>query len=326
MELAITLRMSSRVIQYTSVAAAVTYCYDYTLTLEDEWRLFWKIGGSWIVRTIFIAVRYTPLAGLPLGLLSLNPFIELNSNLTCRGVLLGNILCRLLVSIASTAMFCLRVHTLCRQKKGPQRLLMAGFGAYLAFQFVLSSIALSLLLPRIGPVNRACIINRAPPSYTSFVVASSYLCAIPCETIVIVLTVRHAVLSRQSLPSEGDSAALPILKRLYKDGIVYFGVAFLLRISGCFVWFLCPSSLAPFADSCSLALRSIVASRFFLSLRKSIADSVRIAPYTTTIAVDGLGGTIELPPAESEDLGEAMQLSTISSKKKDIPPMSKYQF
>ncbi|CAG7851908.1 SubName: Full=Uncharacterized protein {ECO:0000313/EMBL:CCA77551.1} [Serendipita indica DSM 11827] len=48
--------MASRIVQYVSVAGAVAYYYDYLLTVDEERLFFWKIGGGWIVRTIFVIV------------------------------------------------------------------------------------------------------------------------------------------------------------------------------------------------------------------------------------------------------------------------------
>ncbi|CAG7851910.1 SubName: Full=Uncharacterized protein {ECO:0000313/EMBL:CCA72117.1} [Serendipita indica DSM 11827] len=72
MSAAMATAMASRVTQYVSVSGAVVYYYDFILTIDAERQLFWRIGGSWIVRIVFILTRYLPAIGLPLGLLRTN--------------------------------------------------------------------------------------------------------------------------------------------------------------------------------------------------------------------------------------------------------------
>lgn len=308
--------MASRVTQYVSVSGAVVYYYDFILTIDAERQLFWRIGGSWIVRIVFILTRYLPAIGLPLGLLRTNPFVGHLSDPTCRYITLGNAVCRVIVSISSTGMYCLRVYTLYRERRKVRRVLIAVFTGYVLFQVAMSCVAFHLLLPHVRSLYHGCDIISRRPFGTAHMVASTFLCALPCETLVIVLTVKHALKCRQMLVSEGNSAALPVLDRLYRDGVAYFVIAFLLRLWGCLVWFVCPWSLKFFSDSCNMALRSTVSSRFFLSLRKSIVASSRIAQHTT-IAIDGLGGTIQLPPQRSMN-GDSIRLSTIYRKQTEV--------
>ena len=46
----------------------------------------------------------------------------------------------------------------------------------------------------------------------------------PCETLVLVATVAHSARTRNLQSLNGASIALPILIRLYRDGIAYFAV------------------------------------------------------------------------------------------------------
>ncbi|CAG7851907.1 SubName: Full=Uncharacterized protein {ECO:0000313/EMBL:CCA72115.1} [Serendipita indica DSM 11827] len=173
----------------------------------------------------------------------------------------------------------------------------------------MTCIAFYLLLPRVGALDHGCGVTQTPPPNTTLMVASTFLCALPCEVVATALLIKHALRSRPILLSEGNSVALPVLDRLYRDGVTYFAVAILLRLWGSLVWLLCPWSLKSFSDSCNMALRSIVVSRFFLSLRQSIVASSRATGYTT-IAWDGFGGTIQLPPNRVE-MEESITLSVL---------------
>ncbi|KAG8814186.1 hypothetical protein FRC19_001949 [Serendipita sp. 401] len=93
----------------------------------------------------------------------------------------------------------------------------------------------------------------------------------PCEIIIILATLLHAVKTRRIVFTTG--VVWPVLCRLYTDGAFWFVIEFCFRLWGCLQWLFCPTELKYFSDRLIYALQAVVAGRFFFILRRHIDNS-----------------------------------------------------
>ncbi|CAG7851915.1 Protein arginine N-methyltransferase SFM1 {ECO:0000305/PubMed:22650761} {ECO:0000269/PubMed:22650761}; AltName: Full=SPOUT family methyltransferase 1 {ECO:0000303/PubMed:22650761} [Serendipita indica DSM 11827] len=108
----------------------------------------------------------------------------------------------------------------------------------------------------------------------------------PCDTVILVATLIHAVNSRHLHALGGGSAALPVLTRVYHDGMAHYAVTLALRLWGAFSVIIPPTPYRLAPEVFVLAFTSIVASRFFLGLRKSISQMSRQALGLSETGID----------------------------------------
>ncbi|CAG7854424.1 SubName: Full=Uncharacterized protein {ECO:0000313/EMBL:CCA69720.1} [Serendipita indica DSM 11827] len=132
---------------------------------------------------------------------------------------------------------------------------------------------MTLLLRFTGSIDGYCGLTGTPPPSAARMIAGAYLSMVPCETVILAATIAHSIWAKKLKLLEGASASLPILTRLYRDGILYFGLALALRLCGAIVWLEAPANLKLSPDYGVYALTSIFACRFFLGLRESISQT-----------------------------------------------------
>ncbi|CCA71692.1 hypothetical protein PIIN_05627 [Serendipita indica DSM 11827] len=281
----------TKVITYAALSSITNYLYDYVLTLNDEVGLYWTYGGSWVLRAVFLLSRYMPALGLLLGLLSLNPSGFILNDRTCRALFIADVICQSAMLICSTGMFLLS-SWLQRNLKTFKRNIMSSnphnFPTQLADKN--SRQALHHLIPNLGFAFGTCSIVGQPPPYVGTIIAMAYMSALPCEIIIIGATWFHAYQTKELRLSTWDSVSWPILNRMYKDGAAFFVISLILRCSACLTHLLCNNNIKRVVDFMALSLNSVVSSRFFFSLRRSIVRSI----IDNDVVEDGFGGTIQL--------------------------------
>ncbi|KAG8871184.1 hypothetical protein FRC20_010898 [Serendipita sp. 405] len=270
----------AKITQYVSGVGATLYFYDYFLTLGPEVELFWNSKGGRPLRLLVIAIRYFPILGFPIGLLASNPLVSSLSTSTaiesfpsnsCRFSIVGGIIFLSLSGILGTALFTMRVSTLYESRPRVQLFVRTVFWITAVAHTATSAVALSILHPRIGATEHHCAVVIPISRKQTYIIGSTYIVGLPCEAVILAATIYHALDSRRVVL--GTSAAWPILRRLYTDGAFWFAIAFSLRLLGCLQWVFCPEDLKNFGDYLVYALQTIVASRFFLALRRRICNS-----------------------------------------------------
>ncbi|KAG8847987.1 hypothetical protein FRB91_011273 [Serendipita sp. 411] len=202
--------------------------------------------------------------------------------------------------MTTTAIFCLRVCTLYESRPRVGRFILAAFWASIAAQFTISSVSLSRLIPRIGTINGHCATIRPATSTENYTVAIAYIAATPCEIVIILATVYHAMNTKRVIFN--TSAVWPILRRLYTDGVFWFVIELSLRLWGFFQWLFCPPDLKYSSDHLIYALQTIIAGRFFLAFRRHIGNS-------TSATAD----VVHVSPSGKAAVGLGMGSSTFSS-------------
>ncbi|KAG8758379.1 hypothetical protein FRC14_000148 [Serendipita sp. 396] len=153
-----------------------------------------------------------------------------------------------------------------------------------------------MLIPRIGTINGHCATTRPAAPGQTYIVAVAYIAATPCEIVIILATVYHAMNSRRVIFN--TSVVWPVLHRLYTDGVFWFVIELCLRLWGCFQWLFCPPDLKNSSDRLIYALQTIIAGRFFLAFRRHIgnstsatADVVNVSPKGKAAAGLGIGSS-----------------------------------
>ncbi|CAG7853399.1 SubName: Full=Uncharacterized protein {ECO:0000313/EMBL:CCA74025.1}, partial [Serendipita indica DSM 11827] len=234
-----TLVLYDHVLRCIAVAGTTAFFYDYALTLQSEIRFIWASSGGWLGKSVFYYTRYTPVIGLPMALIELFA-PDLSTNMCvrytqqCKLARVAGIGLEYTLSLSTTAIFCLRVCTLYRHRLPIFALITAIYFVSAAIQIGLGTRALSIITPLTGSFNGKCTLVGSPPDLSK-IIAGSCLSFVPCEIIILVATIVHASQAKNLRSLEGGSAALPILTRLYHDGMAYFGFALVFRLCGSIV-------------------------------------------------------------------------------------------
>lgn len=285
------------IVQYVSIAGAVVYLYDLALTFGAEIQFFWRARIGWVGRHLFLFTRYSPLLGFSAGLLDLNPFVAHLSDQTCRVSRVITIVAQIAISASSTGMFCMRICTLYREKWKMKALMLAWFYLAVAVQVALGFVAISSFITIIEFRGTICAFARPPPKGLHILVAGCFLSVLPCETVILVATYLHAIGAKQKHFLSRESAALPVLRRMYQDGAIYLLIAFGTRLGGSIVWLACPAELKFVSDFLIYSLSSVVSTRFFLGLRQLVHRPTVQTQCPTTLEGSLFVDTYSLPVA-----------------------------
>lgn len=174
------------------------------------------------------------------------------------------------MSASSTGIFCLRIYTLYREEWKAKALILSSFYLSVAVQVVMGALATSSIMTLVRFGRTTCVLIGPPPKDQYKMVIGSYLSMIPCEVVILVATYLHARGAKQKRLLHHESAAMPILRRMYQDGAIYFLLAFGLRLFGAIVWLTLPSDFKFVSDLLIYSLNSVISTRFFLGLRELV--------------------------------------------------------
>lgn len=180
----------------------------------------------------------------------------------------------------------MRICTIYCERRRIVVLVVGAFAACTILQFGLAASGLSMVYAGATSNAGKCTFAPLQPRKFQQVVASSYLSLMPCDTVILVATLIHAVNSRHLHALGGGSAALPVLTRVYHDGMAHYAVTLALRLWGAFSVIIPPTPYRLAPEVFVLAFTSIVASRFFLGLRKSISQMSRQALGLSETGID----------------------------------------
>ncbi|CCA69720.1 hypothetical protein PIIN_03661 [Serendipita indica DSM 11827] len=266
-----------QIVHYAAVSAITVFIYDYILTLSLEISLMWTSWGGWLGKFVFFYVRtipaYLPPYTPPLGKYEEHSSCSFSPIPRCRTLTATGIVLEFTVSLSSTAIFYLRMCTLYQKTRWIIVFITVFFFLSAVAQIIVGTTAMTLLLRFTGSIDGYCGLTGTPPPSAASMIAGAYLSMVPCETVILAATIAHSIWAKKLKLLEGASASLPILTRLYRDGILYFGLALALRLCGAIVWLEAPANLKLSPDYGVYALTSIFACRFFLGLRESISQT-----------------------------------------------------
>ncbi|KAG8798371.1 hypothetical protein FRC16_007374 [Serendipita sp. 398] len=217
---------------YTILAGWVIYCYDISLTLEDEYRLLWSKGGKF-VKPLYLINRYLPFCGLLLQtilsdevtlqtrcnhvhLFRFGPFLRLPSR--CKGTFILTLLCQTVEIIVAISIFAIRIYTIYQRSKVARRLLtvvvVVSHVTLLAIACLICKTIYDTMF--YSRILRSCV--GSPPALSG----ALYITPIVAESFILAMTLHHAVqFSRRHADLEITMAAR-ILNALYVDGCFYY--------------------------------------------------------------------------------------------------------
>lgn len=296
-----------RIVKYTAVSATSVFIYDYILTLPLEISLIWTRWGGWLGKFVFFYTRYSPIVGLPFLLVDL--FASVSSSRGCRAIRATGVTLEFTLSLSTTAIFYLRMCTLYQKTRWIIVFMTIFYFVSAVGQIIAGILAMRILIPLTGSIDGHCALTGETPRNVDKIIAGSYLSMMPCETVILAATIGHSIWARRLQLLGNASSTLPILTRLYRDGVLYFGLALALRLCGALVWLVAPANLKLSADYCVYAFTSIFSYRFFLGLRESISRSRSTSSglfATTTTTAE----TFALSQISNRNLGQSIHKPT----------------
>ncbi|CAG7851916.1 SubName: Full=Uncharacterized protein {ECO:0000313/EMBL:CCA76219.1} [Serendipita indica DSM 11827] len=312
MELLTTHLENIKIVQYVSIASAVVYSYDFALTFGAETQFLWMKRSGRIGRYLFLFTRYSPVIGLSLGLIELNPFTARLSDQTY-------------VKFPTHVSGLQSDHHYCSDSNVSlfNRDVLSSSFFYLSviIQVVTGAIAISSAITLMGFRETVCAFTGPPPKELHRMVAGYFLSVLhlkirelPFEILILVATYLHATEAKRKHFLNHESAALLILRRMYQDGAIYFLLAFGMRLGGAIIWLAFPPDLKFVSDLLIYSLSSVVSTRFFLGLRRLVPRPIVQTHHPTpegSLFVD----TYSLPIAKSRNthphLSEGVNLSVM---------------
>ncbi|KAG8764433.1 hypothetical protein FRC15_007630, partial [Serendipita sp. 397] len=277
----------------------VIYCYDISLTLEDEYRLLWSKGGKF-VKPLYLINRYLPFCGLLLVLYANNPvrrghltdevcqetcnhvhlfrfgpFLRLPSR--CKGTFILTLLCQTVEIIVAISIFAIRIYTIYQRSKVARRLLtvvvVVSHVTLLAIACLICKTIYDTMF--YSRILRSCV--GSPPALSG----ALYITPIVAESFILAMTLHHAVqFSRRHADLEITMAAR-ILNALYVDGCFYYLIVFSLHMGTTLVYYFGGNALVLLMPYLEYALTSTVTSRWFLSFRRTLAETLDSGLFTT---------------------------------------------
>ncbi|KAG8866791.1 hypothetical protein FRC20_007536 [Serendipita sp. 405] len=262
---------------YTILAGWVIYCYDISLTLEDEYRLLWSKGGKF-VKPLYLINRYLPFCGLLLVLYANNPVRR--GHLTdeiCKGTFILTLLCQTVEIIVAISIFAIRIYTIYQRSKVARRLLtvvvVVSHVTLLAIACLICKTIYDTMF--YSRILRSCV--GSPPALSG----ALYITPIVAESFILAMTLHHAVqFSRRHADLEITMAAR-ILNALYVDGCFYYLIVFSLHMGTTLVYYFGGNALVLLMPYLEYALTSTVTSRWFLSFRRTLAETLDSGLFTT---------------------------------------------
>lgn len=255
---------------YATPSGSTLYFYDLLLTFDDEVTFFWNGGGGWLIRTLFLINRYLPIAGSVSSLLG--SLGHISSNATCQAVLLIGLASQVVGVVVATAIFCLRACSLYQSMNSTRNIIIVSYWISTIPQVVLAVVIIVWTKSTISATDGSCVLNGVlqPDIALNGVMFFSPLL---CEAVIMVAIGRHVLSVRHVMESNSSGVAL-VLRHLYRDGFLYVISLFGIRLANCLLWNLSapgPKATGSFLEN---SITSVLTSRFFLSLRKSITESI----------------------------------------------------
>ncbi|KAG8828949.1 hypothetical protein FRC17_007294 [Serendipita sp. 399] len=309
---------------YTILAGWVIYCYDIVLTLDEEFTLLWSKGGKF-VKTLYLINRYLPFCGLLLVLYGETTLPMKCKFAGCIGTFMLTLLCQTVEIIVAISIFAVRLYTIYQRDKLARRLLVTVVGASHVVLLTLAGLSCKTIYETMfySRILRSCV--GSPRALTGAI----YITPIFAESFIVGMTLYHAVQFSRRHADLGATMAHRILNALYIDGCLYYVIVFSLRLATALVYYLGAPALVLLMPYLEYALTSTVTSRWFLSFRRILVDTMDAGLCTTYFNSDadpatgpsitfGQGGrSLDL---RREQCQAGIRLSANASKKLDRTP------
>jgi len=217
LETAITAFTATR---YLSVAGLVVLLYDHILLFGEEKRLVWSAKASWS-KSLFLVNRYVVPFCLIITTHELSGISTAGLSTTFCQTWLSMISFLCVVTLAVANVFVVhRVYALWGRNRRILKILVATFSIIYLAAVVATGFAAGAMFPHLSysPVVRSCVLDRAIRP-----LVIPYALPIVFDIFLFLLMCWNAFDRPRSMQTT-------IVKQLYLDGVVYFGVLLTLRI------------------------------------------------------------------------------------------------
>ncbi|KIP04114.1 hypothetical protein PHLGIDRAFT_37096 [Phlebiopsis gigantea 11061_1 CR5-6] len=251
----VSLLQDARVVDTNGVAAAALLAYDIVLTWGSEYELVWRSRTS-LPKFLYIFIRYFGLALLLVGSAEAS-----NTKVTdkvCRSFTLYNSIASQLVIVAVQATLAIRVYALFGRTKPMMAIIGGLFLGTIITMFTITGVALQKIVSVPAPAPLSGCFGVNIPSYFTYVWTPS-LCF---ECFLFILTLYQLY---QTVKTR--AAKMPITTLFFRDGTVYFAVAFVAFFIQTILYHQKNAVLAQVAICWLQALLCIAGPRLLLNLR-----------------------------------------------------------
>ncbi|KAF8588161.1 hypothetical protein K439DRAFT_1658657 [Ramaria rubella] len=289
-----TVYISLRLLQKSAIlSASILSIYDHVLCFGDEVDQIWNVQQN-VVTISFLVTRYTTPIFLLLGFLRLtnaihslypspstNPYPKLTYESCHAFDLLRRSTATVIISnlLAHTVMS-LRVYAL----YGAKLLVLLCLLLCLLVETMMMVIAMTVLERYTGPPKSSATPCPFTPSFPKSAILF-WASPLVGDTLIFALTL---VKTRQYSRSGGS---IPILRLLFRDGMIYYGVVSLINVFNLLLILVAPLQFNTVGSSFTQAFATIFACKIVLNLRKESSRSFLINPGTS----DNLSSISETP-------------------------------
>jgi len=270
------------------LAGIVIWAYDLLLTFDEEVLLLWTRnprGGGIMIKCLYLINRYLPFMAVPPFLLGINPEKGVLSVSSCRVQFLVMNLYQVTAVIVATTIFTFRLYTIYYEHKYIRLFLVL-----LAIASHTSILILAIIILRTNWISMSysellglCHGSLSPA------VGGVIVTPIALESAIAFLTMYHAWLSRNQKVAleqlQDISVTTKVMGTLYADGLAYYVIVLSIRLMTCFIYWLSPANSIVVANFESF-LTSTITSRWFLSFRRVLVDSLTPNPSNSHTLTD----------------------------------------
>jgi len=242
---------------YASVAFVAVLLYDIAITLGDEVEFVWKQRGLSVGKLLFFLNRYIP----PIDLvILLQTYINsgVNQGLCIPWFQIDNWLSVFSLAIVDIILL-LRTWALWNKSRKMLAFLLLVF--LVSTLATISSVAYFSVTvvadPAFPKMFRPCEVGVTNPNVLETVWASTIL----FDSTILISTIVKII------PHFKAHTLTTLLKMIYQDGFLYFGVLFAISVSNLFVFALAPPELKLMLVTLQRTMFSLLCSRIVLNLR-----------------------------------------------------------
>ncbi|KAJ7791282.1 hypothetical protein B0H14DRAFT_2535082 [Mycena olivaceomarginata] len=252
--------------RYLSAAGYVVLLYDHLLTLDDEVKYVWSAPGT-IAKVLFLTLRY------------MVPLFLTGETITRTGIVvipMSDVVCKIWTSLATYAgwfsitmsnfLVLLRIWT--TLPRGHRLITWS-----LVFFIVMQLASLGVTTWVISNMIRVLFFDPAA-GFCSFSakpnVAGLWIPGLIFEVVVFMTVCWNALDRPRALGTDSETHITQIL---FRDGVIYFIILFVLRVSNTVLALVAPVSLIFVAVYFIWAATTITTSRLIINSRRAVAEA-----------------------------------------------------
>ncbi|PVF95489.1 hypothetical protein CPB86DRAFT_817137 [Serendipita vermifera] len=286
-----------RLSEYAALVGLTVWALDVLLTLDEELKLLWSRNGP-LIKFLYLINRYLPIVGVYLfmdhqSLICIQVCIDyvmqssehLNWNYIprCQLTFSISVFTQVMQVIAATSIFVLRLCVVYHSQIIIRRLLLASLLLSHVTMFIFYAFAMHNLLP--GMIWHKILHMCLFPSFSTWPIAGMYLTPLFIDSLVFLATVYHAFQYHRGNYGWITTSTTSVLNTLYINGSLYYLIILHLRVGSVLVYFFAPLGYQLLFCYLEYSVSSALTSRWFLSFRRTILNSMNPDTFSSTSVV-----------------------------------------